>query len=213
MQWIADNLGQVAVIAAVLTLLGVMIKAVTDWLTSSRSKYVDVIAAERIKWVGELRSDFSKFFVGFDRVVHLFRLDQREKIKINDALEVANNHMNLVRLKLNTESDLDITIIDLMQRSAYSARSGDLEEYRSYRSLLLKFCSFLLKDEWEKAKREASGPLRWVWLTWKHWRRVRARAKFVNMASVQAKLDIASRPFSSKELQVLHGEPEAKESS
>jgi len=193
------NLGQVVVIAAFIALIGVALKAVSDWLTTSRSKYVDIIAAERIKWVGELRNDLAEFGFHLDEVSHQFRQSTLDKDAANKALEKVSQRLAVIQLKLNLEDRLDGTLYALLTRSAFTARTASLQEYADVKSLMTRFCGFLLKDEWEKAKRETAGPLRWIWLTWKQGRRARARKDFLSSEHIQAQLNAARRPLSDDE--------------
>lgn len=55
--------------------------------------------------------------------------------------------------------------------------------------------------------REASGPLRWLWLTWRHRRRLGARRKFAEGASIKSLLQMAKVPLSIEEKLKLLDEP------
>lgn len=203
MQTIWNNLGQVAVIVAFIALVGVILKALSDWLTTSRSKYVDVIAAERIKWVGELRSDVREFSVNLDELSHQCRQEPINKETANEAIERASRHLNLIQLKLNLDDPLDSALFSLMSRTAYFARTKGLQEYADLKGLMILRASYLLKDEWEKAKREASGPIRWLWLSWKQSRRQRKRKKLAASEPMKSLLKMAATPLSPEEKAML----------
>jgi hypothetical protein len=200
---IVNNLGQVAVTVAFVALIGVILKAISDWLSISRSKYVDVIAAERIKWVGELRNDFRELGINLDELSHQCRQPELDKKAANLALDGAIRHQNLIQLKLNLEDKLDSTIIGLINRTGYLARTASLEEYAKSKGVMVQYTSFLLKDEWEKAKREASGPLRWLWLTWKQSKRLRRRRCLAETEPFKSQLALAATPITQEEKLVL----------
>jgi hypothetical protein len=201
MELLTKNIGQVAVLAAFIALIGVVLKAFSDWLASSRSTYVEVIAAERIKWVAELRSDFREFAINLDEVAFQCRQSPMNRVAANKALDEVNRHLGLIQLKLNYEDSLDNALLGLMSKASFFARTGTLIEYTDYRSLMTQYQSFLLKDEWEKAKREAAGPARWLWLTWKRRLRLKSRSTYLASPAVKAKLDFASQPLSAENLQ------------
>jgi hypothetical protein len=204
MQELFNNIGQVAVIAALIALIGVVLKALVDWLTTSRSKYVDVIAAERIKWVRELRVDLSGFLTDLDEVGFQCRQKTLNKDAANKSLDEVNKHLSMIQLKLNYGDELDRNLLYTLTRTAYVARTGTLEEYSEHKSTLVRFCSLLLKEEWEKAKRESSGPLRWTWLYFKRRKRIVERELFVGSAPVRAILEAASKPLSELEKERLN---------
>lgn len=203
MEWIAKNLGQVAVIVAAITFIGVIVKAVTDWFTTSRSKYVDVIAAERIKWVGELRSDVREFGFHADEVSHQFRQKPFDQEAANKALESASRHLNNILLKLNLGDPLDLTVLALISRVGAIAKTGSLQEYAMAKSALTRYASYLLKDEWEKAKREAAGPVRWIWLELKRRKRQRVRDASAQTKAIKAELHSALEFLSEEERAIV----------
>jgi hypothetical protein len=198
-----DKIGEVAIIVAFIALLGVVLKAVSDWFATSRSKYVDVVATERIKWVGELRKDLAEFGFNLDEVSHQCRQRPLDKAAANNALEEVNKRLAIIQLKLNLDHRLDRTLYALLTRSVFVARTGMLQEYADAKSLMTQVCGFLLKDEWEKAKRETAGPLRWLWLVSKHHRRRRKRKAFFDLEQVQTQLKQARRPLTDHEKERL----------
>lgn len=206
MQALWNNFGQVAVVAAFIALIGVALKAATDWLTTSRSKYVEVIAAERIKWVGQLREDFREFGLQLDEVSYQFRQKPLNTKAANEALEGASRHVNVIYLKLNLEDTLDSRVLGLMNRTVFLARTGDLEDYALFKSVMVRFASYLLKDEWEKAKREAAGPLRWLWLWLKQVRRRRERAEFAKTEKMKSILNLAATPLSAEQREIVRAQ-------
>lgn len=211
MQLLRDNIGEVVVITASIAFAGVLLKAFSDWFTSSRSKYVDVIAAERIKWVGELRSDFLDFFMCLDNMAHQFRSKNVDHVAADRACKDVNRLINLIRLKLNLESALDNTILSLMGRAAYLARIGQMQEYVDFRRVLTDYSSYLLKDEWEKAKREASGPMRRLGLAWRRKRRQLMRRRFAERPLIKPILEKSKVALSCEEqLKLLDEAPPQK---
>jgi hypothetical protein len=163
----------VAVVAAVAALLGAFI----NYLATGRSKYVETITRERIKWVGELRSDFASFLNEMEQARRLIH-GRAKTDNWEQDLHRLRGRQQLILLKLNRRSRLDIEISSLMQRCILAAIENEGDQPIEVSKLLRIRVSDLLKEEWETAKLESSGLLqrpRIWWRRWSRWKEHRAR--------------------------------------
>ena len=101
---------EIALSVGLIALGGVLVTAILNWLATSRSKYVETITTERIKWVGELRSDFSEFL---SDLTELRKAHKRKESKPEISAR-AYKRLVLIHLKLNPRAPLDREIFSLM---------------------------------------------------------------------------------------------------
>lgn len=122
---------------------------------AKRLRFINTVTSQRILWIEQLRQDMAKF-VGLAGVM-AFSDDK------GDTREVENKHeLNRLRqvllLRLNTSAPLDREISALLTeifKEAYAhSYKPDVEIQLDY---LIERSQRMLKDEWEKVKREAEN--------------------------------------------------------
>ena len=157
-------------------------------LTASRNKFIDVITAERIKWVVELRRDFATYLAMSLRLASTNKKDESDEY-YRLQMELGER-ISLLDLKLNYESKLDCEISLLARACLHIAmedpdhkingmnRSKRLGIAHSNLRILIRM---LLKDEWEKAKLESAS----LWS-----RRLLQKAAAIRAKQIEAKLAI-----------------------
>ncbi|WAT18714.1 hypothetical protein OZN62_03835 [Aurantiacibacter sp. MUD11] len=140
--------------AAIIALIGGLIGLVVHSASSRHSKFVETIVTERIKWVGELRSDFADFAYSIQEVELAW--DTGDAAQLTEKLSGAKEKAQIIQLKLNRRAELDQEIVRIIAHVIW-ATGGDKTSYSRWSSLLKIYCNDLLKEEWEKAKIESLG--------------------------------------------------------
>jgi hypothetical protein len=192
---------QIAVVAAAVAAFAVLLAAFINFLASGRSKYVEVIAAQRIKWVDDLRENILEFTTALDSLIYCVQRGIHRGDEYDKHLDTAGRQMQLVMMKMNLEKTSDTRLIGLMRREMHYARCGDYQEFTAYADLRLRSTYDLLKDEWEKAKLEAAGPIRWTWLWLKGLHRQRRRQAYWSHPARAQKLAVMDGGFTAEEKQ------------
>lgn len=169
---------QAVLYAALIALAGVMLSAIVSFFMSQRTIYINTVTAERTKWVGKLRENIAEI----SSLTRAFRDEFGIKAarvnitKQTEAKRKINELISTIKLQLNPSSKVDENIILLIEKmpSLADDRSAKLEKFDN---LLVAHAQWLLKEEWERIKAEASwfgGGLR----SWRVWRANRRYAKF-----------------------------------
>jgi len=172
---------------------------------------VDVIANERIKWVAATRTDFQQLIGSLDHLRHKIVVDKAEISDLQEAVAVANKLTSLIGLKINADDVEDRKLLRVSNWLSYFASKGTDEEYGFTRAYLSLLVNFSLKDEWEKAKQEAAGPLRWVWLKAKQQWRVRKRPALIASSIPMSILEKTDNKPAGEEIHVVLDAPRHKQ--
>ncbi len=146
-------------ITQIATLIGVVLSFVVGsaglWIgirNSRKTIFINSITASRIKYVQDLRNNIAEFCGLFFRYNLLLKDDPKlstEKLKI---LESSDKLKYLIMLYLNPEDkDWDKTIIQLIDDIRASMDQNPTDKINE----LIKITQYLLKLEWEGAKRES----------------------------------------------------------
>ena len=151
-------------LVAVAGFVGGLISTTLLNITSSRNKFIDIITAERIKWVVELRQDFASYLALSIRLVSTNSVNEHgEFYRIQMEM---SERIALLDLKLNYESTLDQEISTLARKCLHVAmEETDITKNGKNRGVRLGIAHsnlrilvrILLKEEWEKAKLESAG--------------------------------------------------------
>ena len=146
-------------------------------MVSRRSIYIQTVTVERAKWIDKLRINMSDVIALAHRLdVELYGDDNfSNTIAYTELTTQIVRLMAQVRLQLNPEGKIDSNILSLMQ--AIQNYVGD-QDYKNLERVMVRHIQWLLKEEWEKVKYEAMGPLGRRWADYKRWRRRRAYAKY-----------------------------------
>jgi hypothetical protein len=151
------------VIAAGIALIGVLIAAIISATISRRTAYLTTVTAERSKWIDNLRSNIAELaalcvYIHFK--VNMTSLTEYGKSPEHDEnLRKIENLKATIQLQLNPNGTIDQNILRILSRIHFLATR---QEYTvvSAHWLLIAHSQWLLKEEWETVKYEASGLLR-----------------------------------------------------
>lgn len=139
---------------AVTFLLGVG-NLIYNVLLSRRTAFINTVTSERVKWIGNLRDNLSKF-VGLTHHWFVLKEDIEEPKKddMTRELRVLRYH---IRLQLNPspKATIDRDIMEMIEQIADSAPNFKIEELQQHLDNLVLKAQKLLKSEWDKVKREA----------------------------------------------------------
>lgn len=151
------------------------------------SNYVNVITSERIKWLDIIRNEVTKILAQINLVINDIEEEYEgilaecnansETDLCRDILNIPKNnilssdksiwkeqdfieHLYLLKLRLNPKEDKEIIeiinyYISFFSKSEYS--DSDIKEARKYNIRWIELIQQLLKDEWEKVKKETKG--------------------------------------------------------
>ena len=151
-EWTKD---QITLAVALMALGGVLSSSLFAALGQGKSKYIETVTIQRIKWIAELRNDFSNLA---NNLIHYgtirnqpSRNDDANKLQVR-----AINLVTLINLKLNRRSPLDRKIGRSM-RKCLDCASKDCKNIEVFVAQFLIDAEALLKEEWETAKYESSG--------------------------------------------------------
>lgn len=157
-----------AITVAIIAFCGVLTSAFVAFITGRRSVFISSVTAERSKWIDKLRGNISEL-VGVCSAIHLnvpidgdhtTRTAEEKKVDL-ERQHQADRLIALITLQLNPneKSGIDTSIISHMETLVRAAENPK-ESYRSEERKFVRHCQFLLKEEWEKVKCEALGPIK-----------------------------------------------------
>jgi len=155
-------------LSATIAVSGVILSALVSALISRRTNYLNVVTAERSKWIEKLRGNLAKYSAVAHAVFYKAKKEDWEKGGETSAeyyalLRQLQDLRSLLKLQLNPKGKIDQNIIALIDRIYELSRTWTFgTELTEAERLLVLHAQRLLKAEWEKVKSEARGPLRWV---------------------------------------------------
>jgi len=127
--------------------------AVNARLLFNKTKYIDTITAERIKWLEKLRADISRFSGLTSFWIKTLRnnnnQDSHEVLKEIDVLRV------MIKLRLNPNGNYDKEIIGLLDIIPTLTDRSDITEINIALDKLTIASQKLLKEEWNRVKKES----------------------------------------------------------
>jgi len=124
--------------------------AVFSIIINKRNIFINSVTFERVKWISDLRENISSF-VGLTH--HWIMSNDKEGQKSNEILKDIDKLRYLIKLQLNPEGKYDqeiIKCIETLPQVVY-----DLPKFREESQKLINNTQDLLKQEWEKVKKEA----------------------------------------------------------
>lgn len=162
--WVRQNPAAATTIGgAFIALCGVAISALVALMTARRSVYISSVTAERSKWIEKLRSNISDL-LGLCSAIQLFRISghssEQEQQENIERLHQADRLVALITLQLNPsdENGIDGNLVNHLNAIVEKA-DKEGSSYRDEERKFIRHSQFMLKEEWEKVKAEARGPL------------------------------------------------------
>lgn len=156
------------VLSAAIAVSGVILSALVSALISRRTNYLNVVTAERSKWIEKLRGNLAKYSAVAHAVFYKAKAEDWGEAKRTSAeyyamLRELQDLRSLLKLQLNPKGEIDQNIIVLIDRIYELSRTWTFgAQLAEAERLLVLHAQHLLKAEWEKVKSEARGPLRWA---------------------------------------------------
>lgn len=123
-----------------------------NYKISRKTTFINTVTAERVKWIEQLRQDISSF----SGLTHTWCFSELEgKPDENEILKEVDRLRHVIRLRLNPEGEHDQKIEVLIQKIPKLTHISNREELQQALEDLTVTTQKLLKDEWEKVKKEA----------------------------------------------------------
>lgn len=166
----ADWLASFASVAVVSAIIG----AITSFLVSGRSVYINSITSERSKWIDRLRNNIALYSAANSQLaLRLLNSEPEHKMKmVAEKLEEINQIASTIQLQLNPWGEIDRNVLAMVEGFVVRERTP-IGLIQAGDDLLIRHSQWLLKAEWEKVKYEASGPIRRIAIRAKAWGRIR----------------------------------------
>jgi len=141
----------------VVTLLLGIWNAVVSYRANKRTTFVNIVTSQRIKWIEQLRQDIGAFC---GLAYHWSHTDLVGKPEEAELLKEVDRLRHVVRLRLNPQGAHDKTIEALIEEIPRYTDPLRQQELIDALERMTKATQALLKEEWEKVKRESErGPL------------------------------------------------------
>lgn len=145
----------------VVYLVGILLTAalgvwnlVSNIRASRRTSYINTVTAQRVNWIEQLRQDVASFS-GKTYTWCLSKLEG-ENGEL-DILKEIDRLRYVIRLRLNPSGKHDNEIERLMKEIPELTGISKKEELKAKLDELTKTTQNLLKEEWEKVKKEAKS--------------------------------------------------------
>ena len=146
----------VTLVAAIVAAVAAVAAALISLFAIRRTNYINAIAASRIKWIGELREDFSVLVAD---AFHIVQSNGHGSYSDEQGLLLYKGFQQKtikVRLKLNPTDDKSIIEMLLkMENNVFAACTNRDWSYDGDETLISEMQN-LLKNEWDKVKVESS---------------------------------------------------------
>ena len=117
-----------------------------------KSGFVNTVTAQRVVWIELLRQDIARF-VGLTHNWAVSRLEGTAEE--NEVLQEIDTLKNTIRLRLNPDDTNDRKIAALIKRVPELTHEIHHEELRKVLEEIVVTTQRMLKDEWEKVKKES----------------------------------------------------------
>ena len=131
--------------------------AVANHRINKRTTFVNTVTSQRIKWIEQLRQDISAF-AGL--TYHWSHTDMQGKPGEAELIKEVDRLRHVIRLRLNTAGAHDKNIEALIAEIPRYTDASHQNELTNALERLTVATQALLKEEWEKVKKESqSGPL------------------------------------------------------
>lgn len=141
----------------VVTLLLGVWNAVVNHRSNRRTTFINTVTSQRIKWIEQLRQDIGAFC---GLAYHWSHSEMEGKQGEGDMLKELDRLRHVIRLRLNPLGEHDRTteaLIEEIPRYTDPRRRNELVDALERMTWTTQA---LLKEEWEKVKRESEhGPL------------------------------------------------------
>jgi hypothetical protein len=141
-------------IAAIMTASAAVVTLAWNIRNNRRLSYVNTITAARLKWIGEVRTNLSRFVACIYQCVVAPPTDPTEYYKL--IAEIAHLRM-LLRLQMAPpdQAELDASFEDMIEETFRDADTKSVADVEIQLEKLVAKGQVFLWVEWRKAKEEA----------------------------------------------------------
>jgi hypothetical protein len=127
-----------------------------SYISSRRTSFINVVTAERIKWIQKVRSNVSELCATCDQWI--WHRTQGNQAELQERIDRLSSE---IRLQLNPNDPEDGDIERYLSSLPGWTNALTPEQYRDNKERLVAATQALLKKEWDKVKDEAKrGDLR-----------------------------------------------------
>jgi hypothetical protein len=126
--------------------------ALANQRLGERTTFVNIVTSQRIKWIEQLRQDIGAFS---GIVYHWSHSEMAGKAGEGDLLKEMDRLRHVIRLRLNPLGEHDKTIEKLIEEIPHYTDPQRQTELVDALERLTKATQALLKEEWDKVKRES----------------------------------------------------------
>ena len=125
--------------------------------TNKRTTFINTVTSQRIKWIEQLRLDIGAFC---GLTYHWSHTDIEGKPSEAEILKEVDRLRHVIRLRLNPKGEHDRAIEALIEEIPRYTDPSQQKELSAALERLVRVSQALLKEEWDKVKRESEeGPL------------------------------------------------------
>jgi hypothetical protein len=173
-------------LSAAIAVSGVILSGFVSALVSRRTNYLNVVTAERSKWIEKLRSSLAKYSAVSHAVFYKAKTENYEpgsktSPEYYSLIRELQDLRSLLKLQLNPRGKIDQNIIVLIDYIYDLSLTWTFaNELAVTERLLIRHAQWLLKAEWEKVKSEARGPFRKIGSKYSELRSVREYQHFAS---------------------------------
>lgn len=153
--------------------------ALASLVVSGRTVYINSVTAERSRWIEKLRANIGKLstaIIYLHITMNAESLDDRSKDMVHAKTLELLEAVSSLGLQLNPNGVIDGNVLKIVELVINAVE--DKNHLDEAHVLLMTHSRWLLKEEWEKVKAEASGPLSKLWWRWKKSLRLRRYRKY-----------------------------------
>jgi hypothetical protein len=147
---------------------------------------LNVVTAERSKWIEKLRANLAKYSAVAHAVFYKAKNEDYEpggktSAEYYSLLRELQDLRSLLKLQLNPRGKIDQNIIVLIDQIYELSRTWTFaSQLANAERLLVLHAQWLLKAEWEKVKSEARGPFRKIGSRYSEWNSARRYRLFAS---------------------------------
>lgn len=165
----------VGILAAIAATFG----ALASLLVSGRTVYINSVTAERSRWIEKLRGNIGKLstaLIYLHLSIKAKELDDSSKDRLQAKTVELLEAISELGLQLNPNGLIDGNVLRIVELIINAVE--DQKRLDEAHTLLMTHSRWLLKEEWEKVKAEASGPVSKLWWRYKRFLRLRSYRKY-----------------------------------
>jgi hypothetical protein len=125
---------------------------VSTYRTTRKTGFINTVTSQRVKWIEQLRQDVS----AFSGLTYTWCFSNLEgKPQDYELLKEIDRLRHVIRLRLNPDGTHDRKIQALISRIPQLTHESQRDQLKAALDELTSETQLLLKEEWEKVKREA----------------------------------------------------------